>query len=393
MSHIFHPDETHVANLMRLSEPCDELLSVCMDVTEPGEVMAFVNRSVSAAHMVMHVTDAGYSVTTESMEQARKRWETRLNQVDGERDVRIMSKLGCWLIVRGSSQWPEEFDALGDCRPLGLWARGPGNLSAMASQSVALVGARVPSEYGASTARKIAFECARDGYTVVSGGAYGIDAAAHDGALRGTDGPATVAFMAGGVDSLYPRGNLELLEHVVRSGAVVSEASPGANAMRHRFLARNRLIAALAGATVVVQAGFRSGAINTANHAAELGKPVGAVPGRVTEPESAGCHRLIRSGAAVLVTSTEDVKELAGNLDPVAECYSEQQQTEIKITDDLTDNELRLYSALPTVRGTDLSSLSHKSGLSLPETRAVLGGLMLKGLVVKDSHGWRKADR
>lgn len=379
-----------MADVMRLSEPGDRLLSMCVDVVGAEQVLACVHGRVSESRVVHALHDAGAEVGSDDFATAVERWSARVKMLDAARDLRVMQKLGCRLVVRDAPEWAPALNDLGDERPLGLWVRGPGTVRDMAGRGIALVGARAPSDYGVSVARSLGFELARDGYAVVSGGAYGIDSAAHEGAMRGTDAPATVAFMAGGVDSLYPKGNIDLLRAVADTGLVASECPPGATAMRHRFLARNRLIAALARATVVVQAGFRSGAINTAHRAAELGRSVGAVPGRVTDPESSGCHRLLRDGAAVVVTSTEEVKELVGGLDAVRESGSYASQAELKITDDLDERELRVFAALPTVRGAGLDSVAHKAGLTVAETQSVVGALMMKGRATRDSHGWKK---
>ena len=147
------------------------------------------------------------------------------------------------------------------------------------------------------------------GFVIVSGGAYGIDAAAHRATLA--SGGVTVAFLAGGADRLYPAGNSELLRRIASEGVVAAELPPGSAPTRWRFLMRNRLIAAAASATVVVEAGHRSGSLNTAGHAAHMGRPLGAVPGSVLSPASAGCHRLIREYAATCVTTPDEMAELA----------------------------------------------------------------------------------
>ena len=178
-------------------------------------------------------------------------------------------------------------------------------------RAIAIVGSRSSTAYGEHVAATLSAGVADAGWTVVSGGAYGIDARVHRAALA-ADG-ATVAVMAGGVDRLYPLGNADLLARVLETGAIVAEQPPGFPPHRSRFLTRNRIIAAAA-ATVVVEAAHRSGALSTAHHAAELGRPVGAVPGPVTSASSAGCHRLIRNGA-VCVTSPDDVLEMVTPLD------------------------------------------------------------------------------
>lgn len=215
-------------------------------------------------------------------------------------------------------------------------------------------------------------------------------------ALAAADRPGvgTIAFMAGGVDRFYPRGNAGLLTAVARTGVVISEAAPGSTAMRHRFLMRNRLIAATAAATVVVQAGWRSGALNTANRAAELLRPVGAVPGPVTAHDSAGCHRLIREGAAVCVTTADEVRELVESLTELsaeaAGTSAGDQQGRLRITDDLTEEQARIYSALPPRRGTEVAALASRAGLEVPAAMGALAVLELAGLAERRDHGWVK---
>ena len=197
---------------------------------------------------------------------------------------------------------------LGDHAPLALWLRG--DAAALSGAGVAIVGARASSSYGEHVATELASELAGEGWTIVSGGAYGIDGTAHRAALRA--GGITVAVLAGGIDRAYPAGHAQLFDRIAASGALVSEVACGGAPTRWRFLERNRIIGALADATVVVEAGWRSGSLNTAGHAAALGRPLGAVPGPVTSAASAGCHRLLREYDARCVTSAADVRELLG---------------------------------------------------------------------------------
>ena len=215
--------------------------------------------------------------------------------------------MGLQFITPEDDHWPTGLNSLGETRPLGLWVYG--QLDALRLPSVAVVGARSSTHYGEWAAADIAAGIAAAGWCVVSGGAYGIDAAAHRGALAANG--TTIAFLAGGVDVAYPRSNEMLFRAITETGALVSESPPGAQPLRHRFLVRNRLIAAASLATVVVEARLRSGASATASHAASLGRDVMAVPGAITSAASAGCHQLIRDGA-VLVTSAADVFELVG---------------------------------------------------------------------------------
>lgn len=222
-----------------------------------------------------------------------------LNQLDRFPDCR-------W-VIPGDPEWPPGMVLLGDSQPLGLWVRGQVPLEPQLAVSV--VGARSATQYGEYVASELAAGLAGEEVLIVSGGAYGIDAAAHRGALavRGT----TVAVLAGGVDVPYPRTNHQLFERILETGALVSEVPLGLAPVRHRFLIRNRLIAAWSRATVVVEARERSGAVNTATQAGTIGREVLAVPGPVTSAASVGCHQLIRDGAT-LVMNAEEVLQAIG---------------------------------------------------------------------------------
>ena len=228
------------------------------------------------------------------------------------------ARLAAWadsgyrLICPADPEWPTQLDDLGDARPVVLWARGSEDLRFAAIRSVAIVGARAATAYGSHVAAEIAAGLAARGWTVVSGGAYGIDAAAHRGALA--EGGPTVAVLASGLRFGYPKGHADLFAKVRGSGVMVSENPPDEAPSRPGFLVRNRVIAALSRGTVVVEAAIRSGALNTARHARELNRLVMAVPGPVTSTQSAGCHELIRDWAATCVTGVEDVIELVAPL-------------------------------------------------------------------------------
>lgn len=217
------------------------------------------------------------------------------------------------VINAATGGWPTQLDDLGEARPQRLFVAGVGDVRLLALRSVAIVGARSATPYGLSVASSLAADLAACGWVVVSGGAFGIDAAAHRGAL--TAGGCTVAVLASGVDMPTPRSHAPLLARISASGLLVSERPLGYLPRAHDFLHRNRLIAALTRAVVVVEAGSRSGALHTANCASTLRRPVAAVPGPVTSALSVGTHRSIREGQAVLVTDVSDVLELLEPLD------------------------------------------------------------------------------
>ncbi len=384
-----------VADLLRVAEPADRLLRAGVAVEGAQAVLErILSHSSDDAEAALHWAQChGLELTGPGAVLAFERWRTRSGELDAARDLRVMGRLDARLVTYGDREWPAGLVELGLDEPLGLWVRGPGSLAELVCGSVAMVGARAADSYGQHLARSCAYDCVASGRSVVSGGAFGIDAAAHEGAITAAEGSVvgTVAFMAGGVDRFYPRGNDSLLSHIARNWLVVSEAPPGASAMRHRFLLRNRLIAACAAATVVVQAGWRSGAINTANRAAELMRPVAAFPGAVTSAESAGCHRLIREGAAVLVTDFAEVAELLEPLDPAAGLARDGQQATVRPTDDLSDAELQVYSALPTRRGAEVTAIAVRAGLDPRSAMAALAGLELAGLARRAQAGWTKA--
>src|SRR5690606_585095 len=247
-----------------------------------------------------HVARGGGGELGEAVARWAPRWQPALLHAALEQGIRR----GIALVVPGDGSWPRGFDDLGPHAPVCLWVKGdPSALSDGVATSI--VGARSATPYGEHVAGLISGDLVRLGVTIVSGAAYGIDGAAHRAALQ-LDGR-TVAFVAGGVDRVYPAGHANLLQQIGATGAVVAECAPGTTPTRWRFLARNRLIAALGAATIVVEAGYRSGSINTAGHAASLGRALGAVPGPVTSSTSAGCHRLLRDYDAVCVTSADDV--------------------------------------------------------------------------------------
>jgi DNA processing protein len=314
------------------------------------------------------------------------RWAPRLESLDPRRELRVLERYGGVLVVPGDPRWPAGLDDLGPAAPFALWVRGDTDVAAWARRSVAIVGARASTSYGERVAQELASGLADRGFSVVSGGAYGIDAAAHRGALAA--GGVTCAVLAGGVDRFYPQGNHDLLRQVVATGSVLSEVPPGSAPFRQRFLARNRVIAAATSATVVVEAAHRSGALSTARRAVELLRPVGAVPGPVTSMASAGCHRLLRDGAAVCVTGVAEVAELAGTMGADA---AGDVVTEVRQTDSLSPEEKSLWDALPVRSGASTDSVAVAAGLPPRRVLALLGSFESRGLVRRDGARWRRA--
>jgi DNA processing protein len=268
--------------------------------------------------------------------------------------------------------------------PFGLWLRGPGHLGQLAARSVAVVGSRAATAYGLGVATDLGAELAELGVTVVSGMAFGIDAAAHRGALA-SGGP-TVGVVANGVDVGYPPGNTPLFEAVAREHLIVSELPPGAHPTRIRFLARNRLIAALARGTVVVEAALRSGARNTAGWALECQRPLMAVPGPVHSRASTAPHLMIRNGQATLVTSAAEVLEMVAGM---GEHLVAAGVTPQRVTDALTEDQLAVFEATPARGRMSFGDVALAAGVAVPTCLAALHALESLGLVEGSEQGWR----
>ena len=272
---------------------------------EPGDVEAgTLVATVGAAAVVRAILDNhDQTVQDELRTRARAGFSLGL----AAQAFRSAARFGATLVTPEHPHWPTRMNDLGNQAPLALWVRGDSEILTD-TVTTAIVGARAATGYGEHVTMEIAAGLVERGHSIASGAAYGIDGMAHRAALasRGR----TIAYLAGGVDRFYPSGHDALLSHIVEHGAVASEMPCGTMPTRWRFLARNRLIAAGSTAVVITEAGWRSGALNTAHHAAALGRPVGAVPGPVTSAASAGCHRLIREQAATLISTAEEAAEL-----------------------------------------------------------------------------------
>ena len=230
-----------------------------------------------------------------------------LRGISGDQVLSEIEKHQARLITPIDQDWPVQVNDLA-APPIGLIIKG--NISALHQRSLAIVGTRNPTSYGARIAGDFAAGFADREWAIVSGGAYGIDSYAHKGALIAEG--VTVAVIASGIDINYPAGNTRLFAEICESGVMVTESMPGQRALPHRFLTRNRLIAAISKATLVVEAAFRSGSLRTARDAAEMFRPVMAIPGPINSPTSEGCHRLIGERAAEIVTSVADAVEFVG---------------------------------------------------------------------------------
>lgn len=307
-------------------------------------------------------------------------------------DLETLHRRGGRLLTPDDDEWPHlafaSFagiplrDKPQGLPPLALWVMGPLRLDDIAGRAAAIVGTRVATAYGEYVAADLSAGLAEHDVAIVSGGAYGIDGAAHRAALA-ADG-ATVAVLAGGCDVLYPAGHSALLHRIATNGLLVTEYPPGVRPARHRFLTRNRLVAAVAGATVVVEAGLRSGAASTAAWARALGRVVCAVPGPVTSAASAGCHVLLRAGAE-LITRADEVREIIGR----AGEFADDLPRPVNPLDGLSESERLVYEALPARGARTPDEIAVASGVPAAGVLGPLAMLEIAGLVQRQDGKWR----
>ncbi|GAA3835580.1 MULTISPECIES: DNA-processing protein DprA [Amycolatopsis] len=330
--------------------------------------------------------------------RVRDETEARRTHDHAQRDLDEGARLGMRLLIPEDDEWPgwpllslqlaASRGVQGVAPPLALWVRGQVRFDEATEQAVAIVGARAATGYGEHVAGDFASALAGQGVSVFSGAAYGVDGAAHRGALF--VGGTTVALLGCGLDAGYPAGHVVLLDKIAEHGGlVVSEYPPGTPPARHRFLVRNRLIAALSEGTIVVEAGRRSGARNTATTAGALGKVVMAVPGPITSALSIGCHELIRESGATLVASVDDVIETVGRLGtPRPEKVRSKRPT-----DGLGPDALRVHEALDRREGKSAEQVATESGVPVARVRALLPALELDEFAVRCESGWRRRSR
>jgi DNA processing protein len=319
---------------------------------------------------------------------ARAGWEVRLPELDLDAMARAAAHHGVRVLAPDDAEWPPGLDRL-KSPPYCLFVRGSADLAALVDRSVAVVGSRAATDYGLRVAADLGEGLAARGFTVVSGAAYGVDAAAHRGALA-VDGP-TVAVLACGADRAYPTAHRGLLDRVAAAGAVVSEVPVGCAPYRSRFLSRNRIIALLARATVVVEANRRSGSLTTAKAAREHHLPVGAVPGPVTSMTSAGCHTLVRDTDAVLVTDAAEVAEIAARIGDDLLPAGGSGPVPREPGDDLDPESYRVWSAVPRHGAATVDRLASASGVEARRLVGILAALEADGLVTRAAGQWRKA--
>lgn len=358
--------------------------------TEPGDA-----RVVSAVAQLgpVGLLDrlTGRSAASEKLGEAAA---LRLEDVQPERDLDRAARMGIRYIIPGDAEWPTQLDDLAFCSevnsrvgtPLGLWVKGPLRLDQV-SRSLAVVGSRSATTYGLDVAGDISSQVAEKKFAVISGAAFGIDQAAHRGALAVSG--RTVAVLACGVDRAYPAAHAKMLKFIAEHGAVVSEVPPGCSPTKFRFLSRNRVIAGLSGGGLVVEAAIRSGALNTASWVNALSRPLMGVPGPVTSAPSAGVHQLIRSGGASLVTQGAEVLEL---LSASGEALFEMPRAPERARDHLPSLDAQVLDAVPVSRPVPAEKIARTAGVALSDVRRSLDDLGRKGFVSLGPRGWRLSE-
>ncbi|HEU5416199.1 MAG TPA: DNA-processing protein DprA [Streptosporangiaceae bacterium] len=362
-----------------LADPADEALGRLLGACEPAEVIAAVSsgRDPQAA---LPAAARGLP----GLDRAFARWRARLGQVPPAGQLAVWARDGVRLLVPRDPEWPTQLDDLGAARPVALWVRGEADLRFAGLRSVSVVGSRAATAYGTHVSTELTAMMAERGWSVISGGAFGVDSCAHRGALA--VGGQTVAVLASGLSYGYPRGHHELFAAIAQHGALVSEVPPDRAPTRPGFLIRNRVIAALSRGTVVVEAALRSGALNTARHARDLRRPLMAVPGPVTSEHSAGCHELIREWGALLVTGARDVME---HIAPVGTDLAGPRLGPAVPRDHLDPVTTSVLEAVPARGGRGPAAIAVLAGVDLDTALRCLGLLAAAGFISRTGNGWR----
>jgi len=352
-----------------------------------AEVLAGLSGGDSSRASLIGLAERGLSragLASALAGRAVRRMRSRMGELPSPALIERWENDGCRLVCPDEPEWPTQLDDLGDVKPIVLWLRGKADLRFACLRSVAVVGSRAATAYGSLVATELAADLAERSVTVISGGAYGIDAGAHRGALAA--GGSTIAVLASGLAFGYPRGHDELFSTISDTGVLVSESPPERAPTRPGFLVRNRLIAALSRGTVVVEAALRSGALNTAKHARELNRPVMAVPGPVTSAQSAGCHELIRDAGATCVTGSADVFELIA---PLGEAEGDLLPGSVLPAEQLDPVSAAVLRTMNTRTGRGLATIATLAGVDLDTAMRCLGLLSAAGLAERCDHGWR----
>lgn len=367
-----------------ICEPGDAFAGQLISTFGVARALSLELARTSAANYVSLFTEVGsdwvemqkFGRFERTLADARERWSPRFSMAKVNSAVNAMASLGGWFVTETSEFWPNALRDLENHAPRGLWGIGAPNFDI--GRAISVVGSRVSTSYGEYATGELVGPMASMGFSIISGGAYGIDAQAHRATLA--LGGKTIAVMAGGLDRLYPSGNRELFNEIANNGVLLSEMPPGAEPTKWRFLQRNRLIAALGQAIILVEANSRSGAMSTANRGVDLGRPIGAVPGPINAPGSDGCHQLIRGHKAELITCADDILELLG----------ESSTTMPPEVAGLGALETRVLDVIG-LTGADLNRIRSEGGLTAAEAEIGIAGLSLLGYIEQDSSGWRRS--
>lgn len=368
-----------------ICEPGDGFAGLLVSKLGAAKALECELKQISAGALHQLLLDAGSDFDelgelpkfAHSLVEGRQRWHGRLLLQNVLKAIESITAVGGAVITRRNTQWPEQLGDLGNSEPFALWLRGTTEALGLAARSAAIVGCRGASSYGEYVTADLVQALVADDYSVVSGGAYGIDAMAHRATLA-LEGNA-ISVMAGGLNTFYPSGNKQLLESVAKQGVVVSEVPPGTSPTKWRFLQRNRLIAGLAQSVIVVEANWRSGSMNTVSHGETLGRDIFAVPGAVTSPTSAGTNQLIGEQRAQLVI---DGKDLVSKL-------KTGMGFEPHVLPGLGALETRALDAIG-FGSAELAEICYSAGLTRDEARIALGSLELDGLVARRNNAWQR---
>jgi DNA processing protein len=367
-----------LAHLTYLAEPGDALLGALLRGNEPAAVVAAIMAGRLPSRVKRPDRDTG------TLTRALRRWAARVPEAPTEPDLAAWQRQGIRLVCPGDAEWPSQLEVLGDAAPYALWLRGSADLRFGCLSSVSIVGSRAATAYGLHVATEMAAALGEREWVVVSGGAYGIDGAAHRGALAAEG--LTIAVLACGLDRPYPAGHTDLFDAIVGQGILLSEWPPGRRPTRHGFLVRNRVIAALTKGTVVVEAALRSGALSTARHARDLCRPLMAVPGPVTSEASRGCHEIIRNWGAICVTGASDVLE---HVSPIGDHLGERAYGPARPHDALDPESALVLDAIPARGGAGPATIAASAGVDMDTAIRCLGLLAAGGFVDRGEQGWR----
>ncbi len=365
-----------IDQINKLTEPEARLiLSWISDHVDLPLARSISTRGATAALQVI-------TISTVAKPSERRRL-ARLNQIESIEQLNQKLDFNkIKYLTPGNEFWPTQLDQLGLSAPIGLFIKGDERV--LSDIAVAIVGTRNASTYGARITQELAYELAAIGYTIISGGALGIDVIAHHSTLlaQGT----TICVQANGLDDFYPKSNKHVISRIIENGAVISEYPPGRTPNKSQFLERNRIIAALAGGVVVVEAPRISGSLSTANHASKLSRMVMAFPGEVSSENSLGTNELIKTKQAEIITRASDVIELLAPLGQAPVLPDEIMNK--SIYDDLSDNAKLVFETLPLRSGYEAGEIANRSGLARVEVISALSELQIHSAIRKGTTGW-----